>query len=111
MTQQQLYLIRYQSSHWRGGMSDCVVLATNQDTAVSCAELWMDVSMRELFSTEYAENREEGGTLDEGPAYSIDSIEDFGPEHDEWRWFLDEVQRTNFYPCIGFEFEDLGLGL
>ena len=108
---QQLYLVSYQSSHWHGGMYQCVVLATNHDTVVPCAGLWMDVSMRELFSTEYAENLAEGGTLDKDLAYSINSIEDFGPEHDEWQWFLNEVQRTNFYPCIGFEFEDLGLGL
>lgn len=108
---QQLYLISYQSSQWCGGMSNCVVLATNEDTAVDGAEMWMDESMRELFSTEYSEDLEEGGEADQECAYSIDTVEKFGPEHDEWQWFLNEVQRTNFYPCIGFEFKDLGLGL
>lgn len=104
---QQLYLINYQSSQWCGGMSKCVVQASDETQAEDEAEFWMDESMRELFSTEYAEDLEEGGTLDEDPAYSVDSIEEFGPEHDEWQWFLDEVQRTNFYPCIGFDFEDV----
>ena len=104
---QQLYLINYQSLQWCGGMSKCVVLATDPVNAEYIAEEFMDTSMRELFSEEYAEDLEEGGIADEDYAYSLDSIEEFGPEHDEWQWFMNEVQRTNFYPCINFKFEDI----
>lgn len=105
----QLFIIKYESAHWCGGASYCVVLAFNELHAEELAEEFMDENMRELFVDEYTYDLDDGGNLDEDQAHTVNSIEEFGPEHDQWKWFLDKDQRDNFYPCIGFEFEDLNL--
>lgn len=103
----KLFLINYEGAHWCGGRSACVVLATDEVEAELEAVEFMDETMRELFSDEYQDDLEDGGRLDEDQAYTINSIEEFGPDHDQWKWFLDYDQRSNFYPCINFEFEDI----
>lgn len=105
--EKKLFLIDYEGSQWCGGRSHCVVLAENDVDAELAAVEHMDAEMRELFSSEYEDDLNEGGTADEDIAYSVNSIEEFGPEHDQWQWFMDKVQRENFYPCIGFTFEDI----
>lgn len=104
--EKKLFLIEYEGAHWCGGISHCVVLAEDETEAEAEAEGYMDETMRELFADEYCEEQEEGGNAYDDIAYTVRSIEEFGPEHEDWKWFLDEVQRSNFYPCINFEFED-----
>lgn len=100
MSDVKLFIIAYQSSQWCGGSSHCLVYAHNEAHAEELAEWYMDESMRELFSTEYEEDREDGGDLDADPAYSVDSVEELTPEHDYWVYVQDEVQQRNFYPYI-----------
>ena len=93
----KLFIISYQSSQWCGGSSHCLVYASNAAQAEELAEWYMDESMRELFSTEYAE---EGGDLDDESAYSVASVEELTTEHEMWKYVQDEVQQRNFYPYI-----------
>jgi hypothetical protein len=103
----KLFLIEYEGAHWCGGISHCVVVAEDEVEAESEAEAYMDESMRELFADEYQDDLEDGGNADDDVAYTVRSIEEFGPEHENWKWFLDYDQRSNFYPCINFEFDDI----
>lgn len=97
----QLYIIEYESLHWCGGKSNVVVYASDEDDATELAEEHMDLEMRDLFLTEYEEQPE----LEDEPAYSVNSVEEFNPEHDQWKFFIDETQRISFYPIIGCAFE------
>ena len=103
----KLFLVEYEGAHWCGGISHCVVVAEDEVGAESEAEAYMDESMRELFADEYQDDLEDGGNADDDVAYTVRSIEEFGPEHENWKWFLDYDQRSNFYPCINFEFDDI----
>lgn len=97
----QLYLIDYESAHWCGGSSNVVVWAENKNHASELAEVHMEEDMRELFSGEYALTEdEEGDWYTEESAVSVNSVEEFGPTHDEWQFFLDPSQ-SQFYPVIG----------
>lgn len=102
----KLYLINYEGAHWCGGRSACVVLAADEVEAEAEAEGFMDESMRELFHDEYQYDLDDGGSLDQDQAHTVNSIEEFGPGHKRWEFFLEANQRAHFYPCINFEFED-----
>lgn len=104
--EKKLFLIEYEGSQWCGGKSHCVVLAENEIDAEDLAADFMDESMRELFSSEYDEDAEEGGSAEEEQAYMVISVEEFGPTSEEWKWFIDEDQRQ-FFPCVNFAFEDV----
>jgi hypothetical protein len=93
----QLFLIDYECAHWCGGSSNVVVWAENEDHAELLAEVHMEENMRELFCDEYAED----GPDDES-AVTINSVEPFGPGHEQWVFFLDPTQ-NQFYPVIGEE--------
>lgn len=105
--EKKLFLIEYEGAYWCGGISYCVVLAEDEIEAESEAESYMDETMRELFADEYQDDLDKGGNADEEPAHTVMSIEEFGPEHEDWKFFMDENQHNNFYPCIGFEFKDI----
>lgn len=93
--QKQLYIIEYESAHWCGGASHCVVWATSEDEARDIADPFMDEMMRELFSSEHEDEPE----VDEDPAHSVNSVELLeGSEYEEY--YADEQQRRNFYPCV-----------
>lgn len=91
----QLYLIDYECAHWCGGQSNVVVWAEDEDDAREVASYHMEEEMRELFSDEYEDEEH-----DDESSVSVNSVEEFGPAHDEWRFFLDPSQ-SQFYPIIG----------
>lgn len=91
----QLFIIEYEFAHWCGGSSNVVVWAEDADDAVILAEVHMEENMRELFWDEYAED----GPDDES-AFTVNSVEPFGPGHEQWGFFLDPTQ-DQFYPVIG----------
>lgn len=90
-----LYLIKYENAHWCGGGMQVVVVAESCDEAVYLAEDHMWQCQAELFSSEY----EEDPCVDECN-YVIESVEPFGPEHEEWQYFQDPSQ-AEFYPVVG----------
>lgn len=102
----KLFLIEYEGSQWCGGRSTCVVLAFSESHAEELAANYMEESMRDLFSDEY-NDLEDDGYDDGAKAYTVNSVKEFGPDHDQWKFFMDENQRNHFYPCIGFEFKDI----
>jgi len=96
----KLYLIDYECAHWCGGQSNVVVWAESADHASEVAEVHMEEEMRELFSGEYDSEEEDGGLYDDESAVSVNSVEEFGPSHDEWGFYQDPTQ-SQFYPVIG----------
>lgn len=96
----QLYLIDYECSQWCGGQSNVVVWAESAGAAILKASDYMEEAMLELFSTEFQELEEEEGVEFEDSAVSINSVEKFDPQHDEWGFFQDPTQ-SEFYPIIG----------
>lgn len=91
----QLYLIDYECAHWCGGPSNVVVWAEGEDDAREVASYHMEEEMRELFSDEYEDEEH-----DDESSVSVISVEEFGPDHEEWKFFLDPSQ-SQFYPIIG----------
>lgn len=109
MDPKNLFLITYEGAHWCGASDTHVVVhAESADEALYKAENHMEETIRELFSSEYEDERQELSDDDEGCAdecaYTVNSVEAFGPEHDHWKWFCDETQRTNFYPEVGGQY-------
>jgi len=99
----QLYLIYFESANYAGYGHHCVVKAWSEDEAEDLAQEYMEDTYYEEDSDQwYDENSESPCNWAE-----VRTIEEFGPEHDTWEYFMDEKQREHFYPCIGFEFEDL----
>ena len=92
------YIIAYESAHWCGGQSYCVVEAFDEMNAEDIADSFMDESMRELFMGEHADEPED----DEDPAYSVNSVEEFDENHDLWKFYIDPIQQANFYPHVNF---------
>lgn len=95
-----LWLIDYESSQWCGGSSHVVVVADSEDEALELAELHMEESMRELFSSEYEDDANEGGNADEECAYTVNSCEPFDETHEDWQFYTNPSQEQ-FYPTIG----------
>jgi hypothetical protein len=99
-----LWLINYESSEWCGGESHVVVVAETADEANYLAEDHMETTMRELFSDEYtileAEYAEEGVDAVFDCAYTINSIEAFDENHEDWKYYINPSQEQ-FYPTIG----------
>lgn len=99
----QLYIIQYNSAHWCGGESHCVVWAENADEAVMEASDFMEDSMRELFSDEYDDyynDDTEAGAYDDEQAYVVHWCDPLTHEHEYWEYFQDPTQ-ADFYPVIG----------
>jgi hypothetical protein len=99
----QLYIIQYNSAHWCGGESHCVVWAYNADEAVLEASDFMEDNMRELFSSEYDDEfdeENEAGAYDDEQAYTVDWCELLTPEHEHWEYYVNLTQ-ADFYPEIG----------
>jgi hypothetical protein len=92
------FLIEYESAQWCGGISHCVVWATDETDAMLVAEEYMDTEMRELFSDEIEDEYGEEGMED--CAYSINSVELFVPGHEHWEFYMMPDQ-CEFYPEIG----------
>lgn len=97
----KLFLITYESALWCGASdTHCVVRAEDADDAHCKAEFHMEESMRELFSDEYDELIEEVGEgADSECAYSVTSIEEFGPDHECWEYYKHETQ-SQFFPEV-----------
>lgn len=100
MSDVKLFIISYESSQWCGGQSHCLVYAFNENQAEELASHWMDESMRELFSSEYQDDLDDGGDLDADSAFTVHSVEELTPEHEMWQYVQDEVQQRNFYPYV-----------
>lgn len=96
----KLFIISYESSQWCGGQSHCLVYAYNESQPEELASFYMDESMRELFSSEYFDDQEDGGDLDEDQAYTVHSVEELTPDHEMWQYVQDPVQQAHFYPYI-----------
>ena len=97
----KLYLITYEGSQWCGASDTHVVVSaeTPQD-AEDKASFHMEEEMRDLFSAEYEELiEEEGEGADEECAYVVTSVEEFGPEHESWKYYKHETQ-SQFFPEI-----------
>ena len=95
----QLYLIEYDCAHWAGASDYVVVWAYSPSHAEVLAESHMEEHMRELYADEYNDDEEEGN-FDDECAYMVQSVEEFGPEHEAWKWYQDPGQ-AEFYPVIG----------
>jgi hypothetical protein len=97
----KLFLIDYENAHWCGGQLNVCVWAESGDEAVLLAEDHMADEQRELYSDEYME-AEDDWMADECP-YTVNRVEEFGPSHEEWKFYMDPTQRNEFYPTIGEE--------
>lgn len=95
----QLYLIDYENAQWCGGQLNVVVWAQDADEAALLAEDHMTEVQRQLFADEYEDYAEEYGEDDESPV-SVNSVEPFGPKHEQWEFYLDPSQ-AEFYPVVG----------
>lgn len=98
----QLFIIEYESAHWCGGQSHCVVWAVNADDAKLEAGLHMDEHMYELFQDEYDDERDEDGNgeYDDEQCYTVNWCELLTVEHSHWPYYEDPSQ-SEFYPEIG----------
>lgn len=92
-----LWLIDYDNAHWCGGQMNVVVRADSADEALYLAEVHMEENQRELFADEY---HEEGDDYDNECSYFVNSVELFDENHEEWQYYMDPVQRDNFYPLV-----------
>lgn len=98
-TNMKLYLIDYECAHFCGGQSNVVVKANSPEEAEEKACNHMSEEMNELFSDEYQEEYgEDYGDMDEC-FYSVNSVEEFDPKHEEWQFF-DDPSQEQFYPVI-----------
>ncbi len=91
--EKQLYVIEYESSQWCGGQSYCVAWAVSEDDAENEASIWMEESMRELFSSEYDEED------NDDCAYTVNSVELMAGSDNEQYYNMPD-QRAAFYPCV-----------
>jgi hypothetical protein len=93
--EKQLYVIEYESSQWCGGGLYCVAWATSEEDAENEASLWMEESMRELFSSEY----DDEDCNDEDCAYTVNSVQLMAGSDFEQYYNMPD-QRAAFYPCV-----------
>lgn len=99
----QIYLVYFESANYAGYGHRCVVKAQSEDEAEYLAKGHAeDVYYDEDSDQWYDENED-----DPCEWAAILTVEEFGPEHDTWQYFMDKTQREHFYPCIGFEFGDI----
>lgn len=92
-----LYLIKFGSEIWCSCDATCVVKAPGPEEALDIATPWMNDIIAESL-------RE----LDEDLGVDVYSVEEFGPNHRDWVYFLDEEQRVNEFPCVNFSDDDIG---
>jgi hypothetical protein len=96
----KLFLIDYESAHWCGGQMSVVVWAKDADEAVCLADVHMSDAQMELFTDSYADSIGDADEYADDVLYVVNSIEEFGPEHDTWQYFQDPSQ-SEFFPVIG----------
>jgi hypothetical protein len=94
----KLYLIDYENAHWCGGQLNVVVWAHDEEDAIVEAEYHMEEEQRELFSDEY--NDEEDKEYADDQAYTVNSVEPFDENHEQWKFYQDSSQ-SSFYPVVG----------
>lgn len=102
MTNENLWIIEYSCAHWCGASNRVVVVADSEQEAVDKASYFMEEDMRELFYDAYAEGYNEDteeNIYDDESAVMVESVEPFGPEHDEWQYYMDPTQ-AEFYPVV-----------
>ena len=92
-----IYLIEFESSRWCGAPSYCVVEANSEVDAENRASNYMEDFMLELYWDEDNELRDEDATEDS--AYSVISVEEFGPTHECWKFYTDPEQ-SQFFPLV-----------
>ncbi len=96
----KLYLITYESAHWCGASdTKVVVYAESEEDALTKAEDHMEESMWEMFADEYSDDGEEFGEFTDESKVSVTHVEEFTPQHEEWKYYIDEIQ-SQFYPLI-----------
>jgi len=93
----KLFLIYYECAHWCGAGNHVVVWAKDEEDAREQAEVHMEEDMRELYSGEY---EDEDDIYDSESAVNVITCEEFGPEHEDWKFYIDPSQAM-FYPVIG----------
>jgi hypothetical protein len=86
-----LYLIYAESANYCGYGMHFVVNAEDQ----SEAEMLAENDINDYFYEQDDEDCQEDGIFD-GPYGSIIRIEEFGPEHDSWKFYQDPSQ-SEFY--------------
>lgn len=96
-----LYLIEYESSRWANASHYCVVEADSPEHAKDLASEYMEEHMLELFFDDDIELRaEEGDDATTDCSYSVMSVEEFGSQHEYWKYFKDPEQ-SQFFPLVG----------
>lgn len=93
-----LWLIEYESAHWAGATSDCVVKAENKEDAVCFAEEFMNNEMLELYFDEYedeAQNSEEAPLYDNEATFVVVSCEKFDEKHKYWKY-----KDSEYFPMV-----------
>lgn len=100
----QRYLIDYENAHWCGGQMNVVVWADDEIDAVIKASDYMEDAQREQFSDEYGDSISEDEEYADESAVSVNSVDLFDEGHDQWEFFMNPVQRDNFYPIVGMPY-------
>lgn len=92
------YIITYENAHWCGGELHVVVNAAEsaEDAEIQASD-WMEETQRELFSTEYDEQENEGADYSDECAYTINSVEILDVNNEHWKFYTDPSQ-SSFYP-------------
>ena len=94
------WLINFDSAHWCGGDSKCVVEAETEDEAENLAEDFMQEEMWNLFSDEYKDSEDEDyQDYSNEQCYNVIGVEPFDETHEEWVFYKDPEQ-SQFYPEI-----------
>jgi hypothetical protein len=98
--QKKLYIIEYESAHWCGGVSHCLVYAETENQAEELADEHMEESMRELFSDEYADDRADGGDLESDVTHTVKWVRELTENDEFYEWVQDPDQQAAFYPYV-----------
>ncbi len=89
-----LYLAYCESANYCGYGQHFVIEAESDSEAEIPLEAYAD----EYFYEQDSDHLEEDG-IDEGPYYSLIRVEEFGPEHESWKYYQDPSQEE-FYTKV-----------
>ena len=97
-----LFIVEFESAHWAGAPSHCVVEANSAEEAEDLEILhgYMQEYMEELYSGEYDDELEnDNDLLTDEPSYSLNFIKElFGSEFMEY--YKDPEQQRVYYPLL-----------
>ena len=93
-----LYIIYAESANYCGYGQHFVVEAINEDDASAVAEQQIE---EYFFDQDWDQLEEDYGPDFEGPHGSVVSVEEFGPDHESWKFYQDPTQ-AEFYIKVNF---------